>query len=160
MSDTAVNALEFLVQLAAGALSFWYAGKFLRADFESRRRASIRWAVLYAIVQSGFSLLTDGWKPYERFFMVVPQFALLFFLQGSFFEKNRPRRIFAAASFVVGWDILRFAVSPLAHAAFGAWGPAWAWAVNEAVAFGVSAETVLFFRRLKPADIPKFLCSA
>ena len=25
MSDTAVNALEFLVQLAAGALSFWYA---------------------------------------------------------------------------------------------------------------------------------------
>ena len=143
MSDTTVNALEFLVQLAAGALSFWYAGKFLRADFESRRWATIRWAVLYAIVQSGFSLLTDGWKPHERFFMVVPQFALLFFLQGSFFEKDRPRRIFVAASFVVGWDILRFAASPLAHAAFGAWGPAWAWAVNKAVELGVSAETVL-----------------
>lgn len=148
MSDTAVNALEFLVQLAAGALSFWYAGKFLRADFESRRWAMVRWAVLYAIVQSGFSLLTDGWKPYERFFMVVPQFALLFFLQGSCFEKNRPRRIFAAASFVVGWDILRFAVSPLAHAAFGAWGPAWAWAVNKAVELGVSAETVLFLMQM------------
>lgn len=148
MSDTAVNALEFFVQLAAGALSFWYTGKFLRADFENRRQASIRWAILYAIAQSGFSLLTDGWKPYERFFMVVPQFALLFFLQGSFFEKNRPRRIFAAASFVVGWDILRFAVSPLAHAAFGAWGPAWVWAVNKAVELGVSAETVLFLMQM------------
>ena len=148
MSDTAVNALEFLVQLAAGALSFWYAGKFLRADFENRRWAMVRWAMLYAIVQSGFSLLTDGWKPYERFFMIVPQFALLFFLQGSFFEKNRPRRIFAAASFVFGWDILRFAVSPLAHAAFGAWGPAWAWAVNKAVELGVSAETVLFLMQM------------
>lgn len=148
MSDTAVNALEFLVQLAAGALSFWYAGKFLRADFENRRWATVRWAMLYAIVQSGFSLLTDGWKPYERFFMIVPQFALLFFLQGSFFEKNRPRRIFAAASFVFGWDILRFAVSPLAHAAFGAWGPAWAWAVNKAVELGVSAETVLFLMQM------------
>ena len=148
MSDTAVNALEFLVQLAAGALSFWYAGKFLRADFENRRWAMVRWAMLYAIVQSGFSLLTDGWKPYELFFMIVPQFALLFFLQGSFFEKNRPRRIFAAASFVFGWDILRFAVSPLAHAAFGAWGPAWAWAVNKAVELGVSAETVLFLMQM------------
>ena len=148
MSDTAVNALEFFVQLAAGALSFWYAGKFLRADFENRRQASIRWAILYPIAQFGFSLLTDGWKPYERFFMVVPQFALLFFLQGSFFEKNRPRRIFAAASFVVGWDILRFAVSPLAHAAFGAWGPAWAWTVNKAVELGVPAETVLFLMQI------------
>ncbi|MBP5200165.1 MAG: sensor histidine kinase [Schwartzia sp.] len=144
MSDTAVNALEFLVQLAAGALSFWYAGKFLRADFESRRWAAIRWALLYAIVQFGFSVLTEGWKPYERFFMVAPQFALLFFLQGALFEKEKPRRIFVAASFVVGWDILRFTVSPLAHAAFGAWGPAWAWAVDEAVALGVSAETVMF----------------
>lgn len=148
MSDTAVNALEFLVQLAVGALSFWYAGKFLRVDFENRRWAMVRWAMLYAIVQSGFSLLMDGWKPYERFFMIVPQFALLFFLQGSFFEKNRPRRIFAAASFVFGWDILRFAVSPLAHAAFGAWGPVWAWAVNKAVELGVSAETVLFLMQM------------
>lgn len=148
MSDMTMNALEFLVQLAAGALSFWYAGKFLRADFENRRWAMVRWAMLYAIVQSGLSLLTDGWKPYERFFMIVPQFALLFFLQGSFFEKNRPRRIFAAASFASGWDILRFAVSPLAHAAFGAWGPAWAWAVNKAVELGVSAETVLFLMQM------------
>ncbi len=148
MSDIAMNALDFLVQLATGALSFWYAGKFLRADFESRRWATVRWAVLYAIVQFGFSLLTDSWKPYERFFTVVPQFALLFFLQSTFFEKDKPRQIFAAASFVVGWDILRFAVSPLAHAAFGAWGPAWAWAVNKAVELGVSAETVLFLMQL------------
>ena len=144
MSDMTMNALDFLVQLAAGALSFWYAAKFLRADFESRRWTTIRWAALYAIVQFGLSILTEGWKPYERFFMVLPQFAVLFFLQGAFFEKDKSRQTFVAASFVVGWDILRFAVSPLAHAAFGAWGPAWAWAVNEAVALGVSAETVMF----------------
>ena len=148
MSDSAMNALDFFVQLLAGALSFWYAKKFLRAGFESRRWATVRWAAVYAIMQFGFSVLTESWKPYERFFMVVPQFALLFFLQGAFFEKDKSRQTFVAASFVVGWDILRFAVSPLAHAAFGAWGPAWAWAVNEAVAFGVSAETVLFLMQL------------
>ncbi len=148
MSDSAMNALDFFVQLLAGALSFWYAKKFLRADFESRRWATVRWAAVYAIMQFGFSVLTESWKPYERFFMVVPQFALLFFLQGAFFEKDKSRQTFVAASFVVGWGILRFAVSPLAHAAFGAWGPAWAWAVNEAVAFGVSAETVLFLMQL------------
>ena len=41
MSDMTMNALDFLVQLAAGALSFWYAAKFLRADFESRRWTAI-----------------------------------------------------------------------------------------------------------------------
>ncbi len=51
--------------------------------------------------------------------------------------------MFIAASFISGWDILRFAISPLAHAAFSAWGPFWAWAVNEAVLRGVSGETVL-----------------
>ncbi|MBO4853114.1 MAG: GHKL domain-containing protein [Schwartzia sp.] len=143
MSDMTMNALDFLVQLAAGALSFWYAAKFLQADFESRRWAALRWAALYAIVQFGVSTLTEGWKPYERFFAIVPQVALLFLLSGAFFEKDKYRQMFVAVSFASGWDILRFTVSPLAHAAFGAWGPAWAWAVNEAVARGVSAETVL-----------------
>ena len=148
MSDATMDALEFFVQLFAGALSFWYAGTFLRADFESRRWAAVRWAVLYALALFAVSSLTAAWKPYERFFSVVPQAALLFFLSGVFFEKDVSRQVFVAASFVVGWDILRFAVSPLAHAAFGAWGPAWSWAVNEAVALGVSAETVLFLMQL------------
>ena len=143
MSDMTMNALDILVQLAAGALSFWYAANFLRADFESRRGAMLRWAALYALVQFGVSALTEGWKPYERFFAVVPQIVLLFLLSGAFFEKDKFRQMFVAASFASGWDILRFTVSPLAHAALGAWGPAWAWAVNEAVARGVEAETVL-----------------
>lgn len=148
MSDMTMNTLDFLVQLTAGALSFWYAGKFLRADFDSRRWAMVRWAAVYALVQFGVSALTEGWAPYERFFSVIPHFALLFFLQGAFFASDRFRQIFVAASFVSGWDILRFAVSPLAHAAFGAWGPAWAWAVNTAVELGVSAETVLFLMQM------------
>ena len=148
MSDMTMNALDFFVQLLAGALSFWFTGKFLRADFESRRWAMLRWAIIYALVQFGVSLLTEGWKPYARFFATVPQFALLFFLSGAFFTKDRPRQIFVAASFVSGWDILRFAVSPLAHAAFGAWGPAWAWAVNAAAMHGVAAETILFLMKM------------
>ena len=143
MSDMTMNALDFLVQLLAGALAFWYAEQFLRANFESRRWALFRWAALYALVQFSFSTLTAEWKPCERFFAVAPHFALLFFLSGAFFAKDRFRQIFAAASFVSGWDILRFAISPLAHAAFGAWGPFWAWAANEAVLHGVAAETVL-----------------
>ncbi len=148
MSDLTMNALDFLVQLLAGALAFWYAAHFLRADFESRRGALFRWAALYALVQFSFSALTTEWKPCERFFAVAPHFALLFFLSGAFFTKDKYRQAFAAASFVSGWDILRFAVSPLAHAAFGAWGPAWAWAVNKAVEVGVSAETVLFLMQM------------
>ncbi len=148
MSDMTMNALDFLVQFAAGALSFWYAANFLRADFESRRGAMLRWSALYALVQFGVSALTEDWKPYERFFAVVPQIVLLFLLSGAFFEKDKFRQMFVAASFASGWDILRFAVSPLAHAALGAWGPAWAWAVNEAVARGVAAETVLFLMQM------------
>lgn len=148
MSDMTMNALDFLVQLLAGALAFWYAGRFLRSDFESRRWALFRWAALYALVQFSFSTLTTEWKPYERFFAIVPHFALLFLLSGAFFAKDKFRQVFVAASFVSGWDILRFAISPLAHAAFGAWGPAWAWAVNKAVELGVSAETVLFLMQM------------
>ena len=92
MSDTTVDALEFFVQLLAGALSFWYVGTFLRADFESRRWAAVRWAVLYALALFAVSALTAEWKPYERFFSVVPQAALLFFLSGAFFEKDVYRR--------------------------------------------------------------------
>ena len=148
MSDMTMNALDFLVQLFAGALAFWYAGHLLRADFESRRWARFRWAALYALVQFSVSALTTEWKPYERFFTIVPHCALLFLLSGAFFAKDKFRQLFVAVSFVSGWDILRFAVSPLAHAAFGVWGPAWAWAVNEAVELGVPAETVLFLMQI------------
>ena len=106
MSDMTMNALDFLVQLLAGALAFWYAEHLLRADFESRRGALFRWAALYALIQFSFSTLTTEWKPYERFFAIVPHFALLFFLSGAFFAKDRFRQIFVAASFVSGWDIL------------------------------------------------------
>ena len=143
MSDFSINALEFFVQVVAGALSFLYAGRFLRADFESRRWAMFRWAAVYAVVQFALSALTAAWKPALRFFAVVPQIALLLSLQRAFFVKERARQIFVAVSFVSGWDILRFAVSPLAHAAFDLWGPAWAWAVNAAVEHGVAAETIL-----------------
>ena len=144
MSDFTMDALDFLIQCVAGALAFWYAGRFLPADFESRGWATVRWSIIYALVQFAVSTLTTDWKSYERFLAIAPQFALLFFLSGAFFTKDKFRQTFVAASFASGWDILRFAVSPLAHAAFGAWGPAWAWAVNEAVARGVPAETVMF----------------
>ena len=88
MSDMTMNALDFLVQLLAGALAFWYAGRFLRSDFESRRWALFRWAALYALVQFSFSTLTTEWKPYERFFAIVPHFALLFLLSGAFLQRT------------------------------------------------------------------------
>ncbi len=130
--------LEAVVLIANGLIAFVYTEKFLRGQFEDRRRAILKWVVVFAASHMILSELTMEFSPHDRFFNVVPAFLILFALQKFLFAENLPKQIFVASSFVAGWEILRFTASPLAHAIFGLWSPAWAWALNRAVELSIA----------------------
>ena len=117
--------LDVAVGIVAGIISFLYAEKFLPRRFGNRRRAIIIWAIVYAVEQIAVSNLTTYFSPYERFIIIFPQILTLFVLQRIFFVTDKAREIFILASFIVGWDILRFIASPLSHIIFSVWSPIW-----------------------------------
>ena len=133
MSDE-LYLLDAAVCSAVALLAFLYSEKFLRAEFESRRAAILIWAAVYAAGLLILSEVTAQFSPLDRFFNVLPHFALIFLLQRKFFARDLPRQLFVAASFVAAWEILRFTASPLAHAIFSLWNPVWARILNDAVA--------------------------
>lgn len=122
---------DVLVGLAAGYLSFVYAEKFLQKKFDDRRRAAIIWSVIYAAEQVAVSNLSSALSPYDRFIIVLPQILILLLLQKIFFAPDRARQIFITASFLAGWEILRFIISPLSYLIFGIWSPIWVWGVTK-----------------------------
>ena len=119
--------LEALVHILNGWLSFWYGDLFLRRKYANRRKAAIIWITVYVVGQILYGRLVEAYPLYDRFTNVVPYILLLSLLQYFFFEKNLPRQVFVVVSFVAGWEILRFTVSPLAHAVLGLWSPFWGW---------------------------------
>ena len=136
--------IDALVHLANGWASFRYSEGFLRGTYENRRHAMGAWAAIYTAGQFLIAETSDMWSPYDRIWRIVPCFLLLFFLQRVFFEKDRPRQAFTIASFEAGWEILRFAASPIAHAIFSVWSPLWAWTFEqEAVLSSMPAEKLL-----------------
>ena len=122
--------LDVFVHLLNGVISFKYSEKFLSAKFEERKNFLIIWSIFYATGQIFLSKITETWLPHERFLNVLPYLIILFALQKIFFVKNFSKQFFVVISFTAGWEILRFAVSPLAHVIFSVWSPAWAWLVN------------------------------
>ena len=128
-----LNILDALVSLSAGVISFHYAEKFLLPKFDNRRRTMIIWAIVYATEQVAVSELTTYFSPYDRFIIILPQILTLFILQEIFFARDKAREIFVLTSFVVGWDILRFLASPLAHVILSAWSPIWAEIFNSLI---------------------------
>ena len=122
--------LEFFWQMVVGLISFKYTEKFLRGNFEDRRKTLIIWILIYAATHIFFSKITETWTPHNRFINIFPHVLILFALQRKFFERDKIKQIFIVASFTAGWEILRFAASPLAHAIFSLWSPAWAWTIN------------------------------
>lgn len=122
--------LDVLVHLVNGAISFLYTEKFLNGNFDNRKKIFFLWTTVYGFGQYFFSKLTESWVPHERFFNVIPYIIILIVLQNIFFEKSRARQIFVTASFTAGWEILRFAVSPVAYSIFGVWSPFWVWVFN------------------------------
>ena len=126
--------LDALVYIAGGLFSFWYGEAFLKRRFEIRKKAAILWAVLYAGAQMLCEEIISPYPLYSRFAHSLQYLVLLPLLQRFFFERNVPRQAFVTISFVAGWEILRFTVSPLAHAVFGLWSPFWGWMVDDFVA--------------------------
>ncbi len=126
--------LEIFCQILIGLISFKYTEKFLRANFENRRKTLIIWILFYAATHIFFSKITETFAPHSRFINIFPHVLIFFALQKKFFEQDRIKQIFIVASFTAGWEILRFAASPLAHAIFSLWSPVWAWSVNYLVA--------------------------
>ena len=119
--------LDALVHLTNGWLSFRYADSFLQCKYENRKRAMYLWMAIYAAGQLCFALLSEQYPLYDRFTHIIPYLLLLTLLQKIFFEKNRPRQAFVIASFIAGWEILRFLASPMAHAILSLWSPFWGW---------------------------------
>ena len=136
--------LEIFWQAVVGFISFRYTEKFLPGNFEDRRKTLIIWILIYAATHIFFSKITETWTPHSRFINIFPHVLILFALQRKFFAQDRIKQIFIVASFTAGWEILRFAASPLAHAIFSVWSPAWAWSVNFLVEKGIfDAEKII-----------------
>lgn len=136
--------LEIFWQAVVGFISFRYTEKFLPGNFEDRRKTLIIWVLIYAAAHIFFSKVTETWTPHSRFINIFPHVLILFALQRKFFAQDRIKQIFIVASFTAGWEILRFAASPLAHAIFSVWSPAWAWSVNFLVEKGIfDAEKII-----------------
>ena len=126
--------IDFLVYIANGWISFRYTERFLHEKYENRRRALLIWTLIYTAGQFAVSEFSGAWSPYDRLLNIIPAMLLLFVMQHFFFEKDFAKQAFVITSFEAGWEILRFAVSPMAHAIFSVWSPFWAWLFqNEAV---------------------------
>ena len=80
--------LDALVYLVGGLLSFWYGEYFLKRKFESRKKAVIMWAVLYAAIQMLYEEIISPYPLYSRFAHCLQYLVLLPLLQHFFFEKN------------------------------------------------------------------------
>ena len=122
--------LEFFLQIVIGFIAFRYTEKFLVANFDNRKKILIVWIFIYAVAHIFLSKITENFSPHNRFIILIPHILIFYALQKKFFVDDKAKQIFVIASFTAGWEILRFAVSPLSHAIFSVWSPAWAWFVN------------------------------
>ena len=138
--------LEFFWQIVLGFVSFKYTEKFLQKNFEERKKILVIWILIYAATHFFLSEITASFSPHNRFLNILPHVLILFLLQRKFFVQEKFKQIFILASFTAGWEILRFTASPLAHAIFSVWSPAWAWAINFLTEKNIfDAEKIIFY---------------
>ena len=144
-----LEILDFFVAIFAGVLSFLYAEKFLPRRFVNRRKSIIIWATIYAIEQITISNLTTALSPYDRFIIIFPQILILFILQKIFFVSEKPKEIFTVASFIAGWEILRFIASPLSHVILSFWSPIWVEIFNKMIEiYPNSTDEIIFWMEI------------
>ena len=129
--------LDGLLYLTDGCLSFWYSEKILALQYGERKKAIILWVIAYTFLQILYGQIVSAYPLYDRFTHILPYIIILSILQRFFFEKNIPRQTFIIASFVAGWEILRFTVSPLAHGMLSLWSPFWGDLVEDFTARGI-----------------------
>ena len=125
--------LDGLIYIVGGILSFWYTRNFLSPRYSDPKKAIIIWVMLYVLFQITYGQISSAYPLYDRFTHIIPYVVILSVLDYIFFEKNLPLQAFTVVSFVTGWEILRFTVSPLAHAILSLWNPFWGELVNEMV---------------------------
>ncbi len=122
--------LEGAVALAKGALALAYAGGFLEEKLFPRYGRRLLWCVLYCAGELLWSQVTS-WEPRLNFVGFLPLGLLFFGLQDRFFVRDRWRGLFVAASFVAGWEILKFTASPLAYLLFSVLDAFMEWLVQQ-----------------------------
>ena len=130
--------LDFTVHCLNGWLAFRFTEHFLRRNGENRRRALLFWVILFAAGQMMYGVWAETQPTFGRFFHFAPYIVLLALLQRIFFFADLPRQAVTLASFVAGWEILRFLASPLSRAFFDAWNPFWTWAID----FGLERQII------------------
>ena len=138
--------LDVLVYGINGWLSFRYAEFFLSPQYANRAGAGLLWVTVYALGKMLYANFAANSTPYDGFYNVSAHFILLVVLQTIFFARHTYRQAFVVASFIAGWEILRFAASPLAHILLGVWGAIWEWLINTIMGQGImSAEQLTEF---------------
>lgn len=141
--------LEALVYGALAYLGFRYTEGILTGQFSRRTAALAGWLILYTAGNLAWSLgmdyvHVDQSSVYASFLHILPSALLMLILQKYYFHTNWPRQVFALASFIAGWVVLRFAVSPLSYMLFDFWNPLWNWLVEYSLVQGwISAEHLL-----------------
>ena len=141
--------LDVFVYGALGYLSFRYAEMILTGQFSRRGVALTRWIILYTagslVGRFGLDYAPMGENSvYGGYFHILPGALLLLCLQKKYFPTNWPRQLFALASFIAGWAVLRFTISPLSYVLFDYWNPFWTWLVDYSLTHGwITAERML-----------------
>ena len=133
-----------IVNAIIGFMGFRYSEFFLQRKYENRKKTLILWIVIYVAFKTVYGNFAENYPFYNRFSYAIPHFILLGALEFFFFEKNTARQAFVIASFIAGWEILRFIASPLAHSLLGMWNYSFEICVNIVMAKGiVSAERLI-----------------
>ena len=141
--------LEALVYGALAYLAFRYTEGILTCQFSNHSVTLTGWLILYTagnLIWSGaldYAHISES-SVYASFLHLLPIALLLLILQNKYFHTNWPRQVFALASFIAGWAVLRFAVSPLSYVLFDYWNPFFAWFVDCSLTHGwITAEQLL-----------------
>ncbi|MBO6304181.1 MAG: sensor histidine kinase [Selenomonadaceae bacterium] len=125
---------EYILTVAVNTLiaffAFRYSEIFLQRKYENRKKSLILWIFFYCLAKTIYGNLAENFPFYNRFSYAIPHLILFGALQFAFFEKNISRQVFSILSFIAGWEILRFAASPLAHSILGAWNSVFNFFVN------------------------------
>ncbi len=122
--------LEVLVALVKGTLALAYAGGFLEERAFPQRRRRLLWCILYTAGELLWSWMAS-WESRLNYAGFLPLGLLLYSLQTRFFVRDFWREIFVTASFVAGWEILKFTASPLAFLLFSVLGGIMEWLIHQ-----------------------------
>ena len=143
-----INEIEFLdifFKIVIAWLAFTFSENFLQNNFERRKKILFVWIIIFAATNIFFSNISDSWSPHLKFLNIFPQIFIFYILQKNFFVGKKFNQIFIIASFIAGWEILRFTASPLAHAIFSLWNIFFADFINFLVENNFDSQKIIFY---------------